>query len=259
MAEEVMIENVLGESDEAESWESDEAFEAEDSAEDIWERVRRSRQPGRFPTSFRAKGWAGGVTLRTPDGKVRKIPFPTKLATAAETNRGLASQEIARRALDERLDQLEKRLLVQQKRDSSASGLVSLAIGLPLAAWGFIRPKESGGTRFENWASEETTKMATLTAATQIVTSGAKLLINRRYHSSGIGIAADAFAAVQIAAFLFASGQQLSEADEERSEAIIRGKLDSYAIGTRIYALEDQTLFRVEVTKRGTRFLVPES
>ena len=49
------------------------------------------------------------MAVRGQDGRVRNVPFPTKLATAAETNRGLASQEVARRALDERLNRLEAR------------------------------------------------------------------------------------------------------------------------------------------------------
>src|SRR5262249_25784308 len=51
-------------------------------------------------------------------------------------------------------------------------------------------------------------QMATLSSVTQLAATGAKLLVNGRYHHSGVGIAADAFAAVQIAAFTIASLQQ---------------------------------------------------
>jgi hypothetical protein len=99
MAEE-MIEDVAWESDEAEDWESDEALaEAEESTEDIGERARRRRRRRRY---YRPGRGVQGITVRGQDGRVRNMPFPTKLATAAETNRGLANQEIARRALEER-------------------------------------------------------------------------------------------------------------------------------------------------------------
>jgi hypothetical protein len=134
------------------------------------------------------------------------MPFPARLATAAETNRGLASQEVARRALDERLDRLETKVRVQQKNDASATGIVALLIGGGLSAWGaYEASKRPSGSILGRWADENSTKMAAVTSVSQIAMSGAKLAINGRYHRSGFGIAADAFSAAQLAAFAFGS------------------------------------------------------
>src|SRR5262245_55500369 len=102
MAEEMMLESVAPwESDgEAEDWESDEAIaEAEDSAEDIGERARRRRYyAGRRRSHYRPGRGVRGIAVRGQDGRTRHVPFPAKLATADETNRGLATQEVGRRA-----------------------------------------------------------------------------------------------------------------------------------------------------------------
>ena len=202
MAEEMILESLPWESDESEDSESDEALiEAADSVEDIGERARRRRAMRRGRSNYLVRGrGVRGLNMRG-----QKTMFPTPLATTAETNRGLATQEVGRRALEERLDRLETRSRVQQKNNSSVSGVVSLAIGIPLAAWGLFKPTKTGGTRLGNWSAEETTRMATLTSAGQLATTGAKLLINGRYHRSGVGIAADAFAAVQLATYAFGS------------------------------------------------------
>lgn len=210
MADEMMLENVPWESDEAEDSESDEGIlEAEDSAEDIGERARRRRfggQAGRRGGPFRPIHGARGIRIRRPDGRVGNVPFPKALATAAETNRGLASQEVARRALDERLDRLETRVRAQQRNDTSAAGVVSLLLGGGLSAWGaFEASKQSTGSTLGNWASQNSTRMAAVTSLSQIATSGAKAAMNGRYHHSGLAIAADAFAAAQLAAFAFGS------------------------------------------------------
>ena len=202
-----MIEDADWESDESEDWESDEAIAgADDSVEDIGERARqRKRQPSYWPARRRVSG-VQGVRMRGQDGTVRNLSFPTKLATAAETNRGLANQELARRALAERLQRLEARSRTLLKNDSSVSGLVTLAIGGSLAGFGAIQAgKKVGGSTLQKWAAETSTKTAAVLSATQLATSGAKLLINRRYHRSGIGIAADVFSAAQLAAFAFGS------------------------------------------------------
>lgn len=203
MADE-MIESLPWESDEAEDWESDEAFaESEDSAEDIGERARRRR---RRRSHFRPGRGVRGIAVRGQDGATRNLSFPARLATAAETNRGLASQELARRALDERLDRLETRMRAQLKNDAAATGIVALLIGGGLAAWGaYEASKKATGSTLGNWASANSTKMAALTSVSQIATSGARLAINGRYHSSGFGLAADAFSAAQLAAFALGS------------------------------------------------------
>jgi len=215
MSDEMLIESVPWESDESEDSEGDEAFaESEDSDEDYGEadygeaRSSRARRRARGVSRFLpVRRGVNGVRFRGPDGQVRNLPFPKKLATAAETNRGLASQEAGRRALAERLEKLESGIRVQQKKNGNVSGSVYLAIGGGLTAYSLFKAGErtSGTTFREAWVAEETTKMATLASATQVVTSGAKWLINGQYHRSGVGIAADVFSVVQIAAFAFAS------------------------------------------------------
>jgi len=205
MAEEMMLENFPFESDEAEDWESDESFaESDESAEDIGERTRqRGRRRGQYARGVRG---VRGMTVRGPEGP-RNLQFPAKLATAAETNRGLASQEIGRRALEGRLDRLETGVRSQQRNDSSVAGIVTLLLGGGLSLWGAIEAsRQSAGFTFGKWAEQQSSKIAAVTSVSQLATSGAKLAIYGRYHRhSGFGIAADAFAGIQLAAFAFGS------------------------------------------------------
>src|SRR5258708_37635313 len=99
MPEEMILDSLGPEYDEAEDWESDDAFaEADDSVEDLGERAQRRRgRNGRY----RPGRGVRGMTVRDGDGRARNVAFPARLATAAETNRGLASQEVARRGLEE--------------------------------------------------------------------------------------------------------------------------------------------------------------
>lgn len=201
MAEEMILENVPWESEEAHDWEAEEAFvESDGSGEDIGEAARR--RPRRKSHYSPARG-VRGITLRGPDG-VRNVSFPTKLATTTETNRGLANQELARRNLEERLDRFEARLRVQQKSDVSATGLVTLVIGGGLTFWGAARASQQGFT-FHKWADENPTKIAALVSATQLATTGAKLAMTGHYSRSAFGTTADAFAVAQLAAFAFGS------------------------------------------------------
>jgi len=204
MISEIMAEASPAESNESEDWESDEAFdESDEGVEDIGERARRRRRgpPSRYRPIRRG---VKGVVMRGQDGTSRNVRFPAKLATAEETNQGLASQELGRRALEEKVALLEKRFGVQQKNDSGVAGLVTLGIGGSLAAHGVIKAKEQpDGLTLKNWTKQTSTEMATLISVTQLATSGAKLVVNGRYHRSGLGIAADVFAAAQIAAFAF--------------------------------------------------------
>jgi hypothetical protein len=248
MAEE-MIEDFTGESDEALDTESDEAIaEAEDSTEAVSDRSRwRRQQRGSYRPLQRG---VGGITLRNQQGLARTVPFPTKLATVSETNRSLATQEIARRALDVRLDRLEARFRVQQKRDSATSGLVSLAIGVPLVAIGvFQTSNDKGGATLSGWADKEATRIAAVTSATQLATSGAKLVINGRYHRSGIGIAADIFATAQIATFAF--GFFNKKAEEEYKAVADKGVADAALAGspkgTLFLAQDTGNVYRVEM------------
>jgi hypothetical protein len=204
MAEEMILENVPWESDEAQDWESDEAFaESDESAEDLGEAARR--RPRRKSPYLRARG-VRGMTLRGPDG-VRNVSFPTKLATTAETNRGLATQELARQNLEERLDRFEARRRVDQRNDVSTIGLVTLVIGGGLTFLGAVGATKASqqGFTFNSWASQNPTQMATFVSATQLATTGAKLALSGHYSRSAFGIAADAFAVAQLAAFAFGS------------------------------------------------------
>jgi len=206
MPEEMIVE-WGAEADEAdEAWEADEAFdEADDSVEDLGERTqqRRRRRSGRY----RPGRGVRGMTMRDADGRARNVAFPARLATTAETNRGLAGQEAARRALEERLNRLETRSRTQQKNTSSISGIVTLLLGGGLTAFSLFKANQDkgSGTLFNKWSDENTAEMATLTSVAQLATTGATMLVNGRYHRSGIGMAADAFAALQIAGFAVAS------------------------------------------------------
>jgi hypothetical protein len=207
MAEEIILET--WESDEAQDWESDEAFaESDESAEDLGEAARRRPRRKSRDLPARARG-VSGMTLPGPGGP-RKYSFPTKLATTAETNRGLATQELARRSLEERLDRFEARQRVQQKSDVSATGLVTLVIGGGLTVLGAVNAakapeNKAQGLTFNDWASQGATQIATLVSATQLVTTGAKLAMSGHYSRSAFGIAGDAFAVAQLAAFAFGS------------------------------------------------------
>lgn len=247
MAEE-MIESAPWESEEAEYSEAEEAIvEAEESEE----AYRRPTRPRRY---FQPARGIQGITLRGRDG-TRSVQFPAKLATVAETNRGLASQELARRALDERLDRLELRFRAQQKRDVATTGVVALAIGGGLSAIGaFNAANEQDGPFLKNWASQEVTKMAAVVAVTQLATSGAKLTFNRRYIRSGLGIAADVFSVVQLTLFTFGrlrpSVGPAKEADTETE-----GAAAQFDLGTRIYDPKKEELFVVIKTNLDKRFL----
>lgn len=210
MSDEMLLESALLDSDESEDSESDEAFvESEDSDEDLGEArsSRGSRRLRRVNRYLPVRRGVSGVRFRAPDGRMRNLPFPTKLATAAETNRGLASQEVGRRALAERLDKLESGIRAQQKKDGAISGTVYLGIGGGLTAWSLFKASQRPpGTPFSAaWVAETSATMATLASASQVATSGAKWLINGQYHRSGVGIAADLFSLAQIAGFAFAS------------------------------------------------------
>jgi hypothetical protein len=209
MSEEMLLESAPWESDESEdSAESEDAFiESEDSEDDFGEArpVRRVRR--RVSRYVPVKRGVSGVRFRGPDGQLRNLPFPSKLATAAETNRGLASQEAGRRALAQRLEKLESGIRVNQKKDAAITGTVYLGIGGGLTAYSLFKAneRENGVSFREAWISQTTTTMATMASATQLATSAAKWLIHGQYHRSGIGIAADVVSVAQIAGYAFAT------------------------------------------------------
>jgi len=210
MSDEMLMESVPFESDESEDSESDESFiEASDSDEDYGEArsSRAARRARRLNRYLPVRRGVNGMRVRGPDGQVRNLPFPTKLATAAETNSGLASLEVGRRALATRVDRIESGLNSQPKKDGTATGAVYLAIGGGLTAWSLFQTTKGDTTKpfFKRYAEQKTAEMATLASATQLATSGAKWLINGRYHRSGIGMTADAISVLQILAFTYGS------------------------------------------------------
>jgi hypothetical protein len=251
MVEELVLES-FPESDEAEDWESDEAFdESEDSFEDIGERTsrrQRARARARARARFRPGRGVRGMTVRDADGRSRNVAFPAKLATADETNRGLATQEVARRQLEQRLDRLESRNLQQQKNGSAISGIVTLLIGGGLTAFSLFKASQASGdgSTLSKWSQDNMAKVATLTSVGQIAGSGAKLLVNGRYHRSGIGMAADAFAAAQVAGFALAS---LHKAEPEPKIAENPEERDKLATqlseGDRIYMRSNERMYVV--------------
>jgi len=136
---EAIADNYQWESDEAD-WEADDAVagEADEAVEDIGERTRYRRGNNRY----RPTQGIQGIRMRRPDGGAQTVRFPAKLPTTEEVNRGLASQELGRRALDEKLARLEKQLGRQAKNDGTVSGLVTLAIGGGLTAYGAVKAAE---------------------------------------------------------------------------------------------------------------------
>lgn len=203
MAEEMIMESFPMDAYDGEDIESDEAIAEAEDAEDSGEAFRRRRARR---SRYRPGRGVHGLKIRGNDGMLRNLQFPTKLATAEETNRGLANLEVGRRALEKRLDDVETRGRVQQKRDTTVGGIVALTIGGGLTAWGAINAaKKPAGQRLSAWAKDDLTRMATVASVSQIVTSGAKLAISGKTQRSGVGTAADIFAVAQLATFAFAS------------------------------------------------------
>jgi len=246
MAEE-MIESAPWESEEADYSEADEAIaEAEDSTED-YRRNRRPRRP------FLRTNGVRGITMRGPEG-TRTVQFPTKLATVAETNQGLAHQELARRTLDDRLDKLESRFRAEKKKDVATTGAVALVIGGGLSAIGAFQTSndQTGGSALANWASKDVTRMAAVVSVTQLATSGAKLAFNGRYIRSGFGIAADAFSLLQIGLFTFGTLHRPTVTQEADTT---KGVPASFGDGIRVYDPQKQELFSVIKTTQGSYYI----
>jgi hypothetical protein len=195
MAKQMILES--WESDEAQDWEADEAIaESDESAEDIGEAARR-RKGGYSP----GRG-IRGMTLSGPEG-ARKFSFPASVATTAETNRGLANQELARRSLEERLERFERRLRAQQKSELSATGLAFLAVGGGLTVWSLVKASEQGFT-FNGWASQESAAGAAVLSANQLAATAARsAMTGGGYRHTTVSLAADIAALTQLAAFAF--------------------------------------------------------
>jgi hypothetical protein len=248
MAPEI-IDSVPWEAEEAEFSESEEAVIEAEESEEAYRRPRRQKR------TFQPARGVQGITLRGRDG-THNVQFPTKLATVAETNRGLASQELARRALDERLDRLETRFKGQLKKDTATTGVVALAVGGGLSTIGaFQAANAQGGTSVLGaWATRETTKMAAVVSATQLVTSGAKLAFNGRYVRSGFGIAADVFSLLQIS--LFTYGRLHTPAVIQETDATVAANAALFASGTQIFNTgQGGGMYRVVQTNVGRHFV----
>jgi hypothetical protein len=247
-----MADEMIIESDEAdEGWESDEAFmEADDSVEDLGERAQQRRRHRN--NRYRPGRGVRGMTMRDADGRAHKYAFPAPVATSAETNRGLASQEVGRRALEARIDRLEARNRQQLKNSASISGIVTLVLGGGLTAISIFKVQQGqgSGSLLNKWADQSTAQMATVAAVGQLAATTAGMLVNHGYHRSPVGIAADAFAAVQIAGFTLASLQpanQLQNFTSVKDKAAVDAAAASpgAAIGDRIYDEQDDKWFVV--------------
>jgi hypothetical protein len=231
---ETLADSYQWESDEGD-WESDEALagESDESVEDIGERARETRRSRYRPTQG-----VQGIRVRRPDGVAQTVRFPAKLPTTAEVNRGLASQEMGRRALEEKLARLEKGLGRQVKNDAAISGLVTLAIGGGLTAYGAVKAAESDANKLKAWTNGGSTQMAALISATQLATTGARLVTNGRYHRSQLGMAADIFSVAQLATFVYgtfsSSGVASAIAFNKAAHtytALLDGLGDKYVVG----------------------------
>jgi hypothetical protein len=253
MAEEMIVEALPFESDEAIDAESDEALtEATEYMDDAGERIPRRR---RFPPVRGVRG----MTVQDRDGR-RNYRFPARLAPTTEVNRGLAQR-------DQQLTRLELRQNAAQRNDSAIGGVVTLLIGGGLTAYSLIKASQRPGSDslFSKWAAEGSAKVATLASASQIATTSAKLLITGRYHRSGVGMAADAYAATQAAGFAIASlyrpappqrfraVQTDQDIDAAASHAGAReGDLVFQAVTRRMYVLQSDVTGRLWPIPRDT-------
>lgn len=261
MAEE-LYESVPLESDEADYSEADESFaesdeslaEAEDWAEDIGEARRRRGRSARRNRYRPARG-VRGMKLQGQDGRPRTLQFPAKLATADETNRGLAEQERGRRALEQRLERLEMGARKQQRNEASASGFVSLLLGSSLSVKGVWDARGETGSGFGAWASKDSTKAAALISATQLATTAAKWGLTHKYHRSTVGMAADVFAVAQLGATLIGQWYTPAEVGSEETLADLKKQLRDYKLGARVAVQDTGQVYEIREDGKG-RFVV---
>jgi hypothetical protein len=252
----------MPEQETVESWDSEEAEESEEAigeseeSEEAYSDRRRGRAPR--PNRFRPSTGVGGITLRGPDGRPRNVQFPAKLATVADTNRGLASQDAARRALEDRLNKLETRHRGLMKTDGAVTGMVTLGLAGGLTLYGaFQSAQQASGSRLSDWANRESTHIAAVVSAGQLATTGAKFAIQGRYHGSRIGIAADIFAVLQLGFFAFASMNKPLGANrtaDNYQDALKEVQQQGVPQGT-VYVLQDDGSVFVVDTAGGTLVL----
>ncbi len=231
-------------------WDSDESF-SDEIGEDVEDIGEAKRKRGRRQPRYRRMQGVQGVKLQGQDGRPQTLKFPAKLATTEETNRALASQEMGQRELHEKLTRLEKQFGRQLKNDSSATGFVTLVTGGALTAYGAVNAAKAEENKLKTWTNDNATKMASLVSATQLATSGAKLVVNGRYSRSGLGIAADVFSVGQLATWVFGTFSSSSKTSSRRVIAgffptytAAQGALDKQKVGD-IIAIDGGSLVQV--------------
>ena len=96
--------------------------------------------------------------------------------------------------------------------------------------------------------------MASLASASQLATTGARVLINKSY-PRGISMAADLFAAAQLAAFAFGSMNAPAAIDEVPDRTTANAAAP-FPIGSRVLDLKTNSIFEVVGTKSGGKFFV---
>jgi hypothetical protein len=251
----VMMDSVSWESGEAFDTEADEGYlDGEDYGEDFGE-ATSSRSRRRQRGAYRPGRGVQGISLRNQDGQVRNVPFPKKLATVEETNRGLASQESARQALDERMQRLEGKYKGQYKRDSAATGAVTLALGLPLVGIGLWQAHNKlGSITLANWASGESSTVGAVTSATQLATTVVKAAMNHRYHHSGVGLAGDIFSVAQLVTYGIGRAQ-IKPVPMVIADITAPGVAPAnFQLGTRLFDQVSSKIFTVVQTNNGPQF-----
>src|ERR1700722_1925111 len=257
------------ESDEAFDTESDEAFDGEDAGEDAGEdfgEASRGRRGRGGRSAYRPGRGVKGLSVPTSNG-AKKLAFPKPLATLEETNKGFANVDKARQLLAERLEKLEGKFKSTVKRDSAIIGTVTLGIGLPLTVWGAVQahgtPDPRFGGAYRTWAHLKKTDAVAVTSATQLITTSAKYLMDRRYHHSRMGAVADIFAAVQLTAYAVghlppstaATTAALPAPSSYSSLAKAKDALATLTVGQRVINTSDGKTYVVVTTAQGATAL----
>jgi hypothetical protein len=114
-----------------------------------------------------------------------------------------------------------------------------------------------GESRLQKWIEQDSTKAASLVSATQLATSGAKLVTSGRYHRSRIGIAADIYAAAQLGAFAFGSLRVPAERPAGAgTKKDAEARKNAVSIGSVFVTEDDGLAYRVVQGVGDTRLLV---
>jgi hypothetical protein len=177
------------------------------------------------------------------------LRFPQRVATAAQTNRGMG-------ALLQRLDRLEARSQIQTKNENSTTGLVYLIIAGGLTGYGVYKVSGNNSTsKLVDWSNEKSTEMAALASATQLATTGVRLATTGRYSFSVGGTGADAVAVTQLALFAFAR-LRTTERKPYVKNTLDKDALNDFSDGNLVYDDTAKKLMVVVETTNG-KFAVP--